>query len=119
MLRGNHEAEGKLRKLDLEGRQATTSINSFELFYGAYRSRDRGGNVLSVKNLLERLDVLPFESESSARAGETLAALAARGEVVDFRDAMIAAVARLRGLPLVSRNKEHFSRFEDLKLEPW
>lgn len=119
VLRGNPEAEQKMSQLDSEGRQSTTSINSFELFYGAHRSREKRASVEKVKNLLERLDVLPFESESSQRAGEALAALAAHGEPIDFRDAMIAAVARSNDLPLVSRNREHFSRFRDLKLEPW
>ena len=119
VLRGYPEAEDKLRELDQEGRQATTSINSFELFYGASRSREKRNNIEKVKNLLERLEVLPFELGSSERAGEELAALSARGESVDFRDAMMAAVARSNGLPIVSRNRDHFSRFRDLKLEVW
>jgi predicted nucleic acid-binding protein len=119
VLRGNPEAEEKIRELDSEGRHATTSVNCFELFYGAYRSREKRSNVAGVESLLQRLDLLPFELEASQKAGEALAALSAGGEVVDFRDAMVAAVAESKSLTLVSRNKEHFSRFRGLKLELW
>ena len=40
ILRGKPEARDKLRELDDEGLQETTTFNSIELFYGAYRSRD-------------------------------------------------------------------------------
>ncbi len=119
ILRGKPEARGKLRELDDEGRQATTIVNSFELFYGAHRSRDKKGSVRKVRNLLERLDVLPLSMESSERAGENSAYLASQGESVDFRDATIAAVAVSNGLTLVTNNKNHFSRFRDLELESW
>lgn len=119
LLRGVPEAKNKLLELDSEGRHSTTAINAFELFYGAYKSRERKNNLQKVMNLLERLDVIPFELESSEIAGETSAFLSSRGESIDFRDAMIAAVAKSKGLTLVSRNRDHFSRFKDLKLEAW
>ena len=119
VLRGQPEARQKMRDLDSEGRHATTTVNCFELFYGAHMSREKRGNVERVENLLQRLDILAFELEASRRAGESLAALSARGEAVDFRDVMVAAVAVSKKLPLVSRNRQHFSRFKGLKLEQW
>ena len=119
LLRGQPEARQKMRELDAEGRHATTTVNCFELFYGAYMSREKRINVEGVENLLQRLDILAFELEASQRAGETLAALSAKGEAVDFRDAMVSAVAESKNLSLVSRNRQHFSRFKDLKLEQW
>lgn len=119
VLRGQPEARQKMRDLDSEGRHATTTVNCFELFYGAYMSREKRSNVEGVENLLQRLDILTFELEASQRAGETLATLSAKGQAVDFRDAMVAAVAESKNLPLVSRNRQHFSRFKDLKLEQW
>ncbi len=119
ILRGKEEAKRKIQELDIQGRQATTSVSAFELFYGAYRSKERRSNLEETRRLLQRLDVLPFESESSEKAGETLATLAARGELIDYRDAMIAAIAKVNGLALVTRNAEHFSRIKGLESEPW
>ena len=119
VLRGDPQARRKLEQLDAEGRHSTTSVNSFELFYGANRSRERRKNVEEVERLLQRLDVLPFDRESSERAGEALASLAGRGRPVDFRDAMIAAVAASKGLRVVTRNADHFTRFKGLEVEAW
>ena len=119
VLRGDPQAKRRLEQLDAEGRHSTTSVTSFELFYGAHRSRERVKNVEEVERLLERLDVLPFDRKSSERAGEELAALAAKGRAVEFRDAMIAAVAISNGLHLVTRNADHFSRFKGLEVEGW
>lgn len=123
VLRGDPQAKRRLEQLDAEGRHSTTSVTSFELFYGAHRSRERVKNVEEVERLLERLlerlDVLPFDRKSSERAGEELAALAAKGRAVEFRDAMIAAVAVSNGLHLVTRNADHFSRFKGLEVEGW
>ena len=38
---------------------------------------------------------------------------------MDFRDAMIAGIVKSNGLTLVTRNREHFSRVSDVKLEVW
>jgi tRNA(fMet)-specific endonuclease VapC len=119
VLRGKGDAERKMQELDEEGRQATTSVNAFELFYGAYKSREKGDNVRKTMSLLDRLDVLPLNLESSERAGEALASLANTGETIDFRDALIAGITLVNGLSLVTRNKEHFARIKGLKLEHW
>jgi tRNA(fMet)-specific endonuclease VapC len=119
ILRGIEMAERKMVELDREGRHSTTTVNAFELFYGAYKSNQRLTNVEKTKALLDRVDVLPFELDSSERAGEILADLSARGDSIDFRDAMIAGIARTNGLSLVTRNKDHFARVKELKIEIW
>ena len=119
ILRGKEIAERKMVAMDREGRHSTTAINAFELFYGACKSNQRLTNVEKTKALLERIDVLPFELDSSERAGEILAELSARGDSIDFRDAIIAGIARANGLTLVTRNKEHFARVKELKIELW
>ncbi len=119
ILRGKENAERKMVEMDREGRQSTTAINAFELFYGAYKSTQRLTNNEKTKALLARVDVLPFGLDSSERAGEILADLTARGDAIDFRDAMIAGIARANGLTLVTRNKEHFARIKELKVEHW
>jgi predicted nucleic acid-binding protein len=119
ILRGKEEARRKMQELDTEGRQATTSVNTLELFYGAYRSKERRSNLEAMKRFLQRLDILAFDSESSEMAGEILASLAARGEPIDYRDAMIAAIAKVNGLTLVTRNVAHFSRIRSFESESW
>lgn len=106
-------------ELDREGRHSTTSVNAFELFFGAFKSAQRRSNVEKTTSLLEKLDVLPFGLESSKGAGEILADLQARGESIDFRDAMIAGIAKTNNLTFVTRNKNHFARIKGLRVETW
>lgn len=83
ILRGKAEARRKMEGLGTEGIQATTSVNTLELFYGAYRSKERRRNLGETKRLLQRLDILSFDTESSEMAGQILATLAAQGEAID------------------------------------
>jgi tRNA(fMet)-specific endonuclease VapC len=119
ILRGREDAERKMNEIDREGRQSTTAINAFELFYGAYKSKQRRTNLEKTRMLLERVDILSLDYDSSEGAGEILADLAARGDPIDFRDAMVAGIAKAKGLTLVTRNEGHFARVKELKVEAW
>ena len=119
ILRGATEAKAKMEELDSEGRNATTAVNTFELFYGANHSRNISKNLDEVKRLLERLDVLPLTLESSQEAGRIAAILASEGKSLDYRDALIAGIAIGAGTALVTRNGRHFSRIDRLEVETW
>lgn len=120
ILRGKDKDAGeKMAELDEEGRQATTSINAFELFFGAYKSSNREINLEKTRSLLGRMEILPLDLISSDRAGELLADLTENGKTIDFRDALIAGISITNNLSFVTRNKEHFSRVKGLKLDLW
>ena len=119
ILRGKKEAYRTLTELDEEANEATTAINAFELFFGAYKSERKNENLKEVQKLLERLEVIPMETSAAETAGAISANLLARGEPVDFRDAMIAGIAIENDLTLLTRNKAHFSRIKDLKVQTW
>jgi len=117
ILRNKHNAEQIVSKLDSETRNATTTVNSLELFYGANHSQNRINNVQKVQLLLQRLDVFPLSLGASERAGELMANLAHKGEIIEYRDAMIAGIVLELGMTLVTRNKKHFARIPGIKLE--
>ena len=119
ILRGKEEAQRRMDELDREGRHGTTSVNAFELVFGAFKSAQRKSNVEKTTSLLEKLDIFPFGIESSKGAGEILADLEARGESIDFRDAMIAGIAKTNNLTVVTRNKGNFARIRSLTIETW
>jgi predicted nucleic acid-binding protein len=119
ILRGKEGAWKKVAELDEEEKGATTSINAFELFFGADKSARKNENLKETSKLLERLTVFPLDFLSSQKAAEISARLMDKGEIIDFRDAMIAAIAIENDLTLVTRNNFHFKRITDLKLELW
>jgi predicted nucleic acid-binding protein len=60
-----------------------------------------------------------MDQSSSRKAAEISAKLGSLGEPIDYRDAMIAAIVLENDLTLLTRNKLHFSRIKNLKLESW
>lgn len=118
ILRGEDRARSSLEKLDAEN-SATTAINAFEIYYGANHSLKKQENVEQAKRLLQRLSVIPFDERSSERAGILLSNLASNGEIIDYRDAMIAGIVIEAGLTLVTKNKKHFERIPKIKIEEW
>ena len=119
ILRGKEEARKTVAELDEEAKGATTSINAFEIFFGANKSERKNENVREAAKLFERLMVLPLDLSSSQRAAQISATLAVSGEAIDYRDAMIAAITMENNLTLVTRNKAHFKRVKGLKIEEW
>ena len=119
ILRGKPETQTIVEELDREGKAATTSVNAFEIYFGANKSDQKNQNVKETSKLLERLAVFPLDLNSSRRAAEISAKLVAKGETIDFRDSMIAAIVIENDLTLFTRNKAQFKRIKELKIEVW
>lgn len=99
--------------------QTTTAITVGELVYGAER---RGSPKLSqrVRELLESaVSIMPFDRRAAELYGELRAALEREGRRLDEPDLRIAAIARSRGLTLVTGNVRHFERVPELVVENW
>ena len=104
----------------LEGRTqlATTIINIFELYYGAYKSRDVKRNLAAVKGLRSTLQVFGLTESSAERAGKILAKLATKGQPLDPRDLFVASICLEQGFAVLTENTEHFKRIPELEIIP-
>ncbi len=119
ILRGKQEAAKAVTELDQEVRAATTAINAFELYYGANKSQNKAQNIKETQNLLAKLEMFPLEHAAAKLAAEISAKLAEQGQLIDYRDAMIAAIAIQNNAVLLTRNLAHFSRIKGLKIKSW
>jgi tRNA(fMet)-specific endonuclease VapC len=119
ILRGKQEAAKTVQALDQEVRAATTAINVFELYYGANKSQQKDQNLKETQKLLSKLEIFPLDHHSAKKAAEISAQLAKRGQPIDYRDAMIAAIAFQNDAVLLTRNAVHFKRIRGLKTESW
>jgi len=119
ILRGKQQAAKAVQEIDQEGRAATTAINAFELYYGANKSQQKDQNLKETKKLLSKLEILPLDHQAAQRAAEIAVQLAQRGQPIDYRDAMIAAVAIQNDAVLLTRNTQHFKRIKGLKIKTW
>ena len=101
--------------------RVTSSVTLAEMHYGALRIGRRG------EPLLERIEaalaaasaVLPFDAAAAREYGRLRAALEARGMAIGLADTQIAAIARSRGLAVVTGNVRHFGRVPELAVENW
>lgn len=94
---------------------STTSINLFELYYGAYKS-GVVENLLKLEELQQRLRILPTSTEAMRKAGEILAILEKQGQLLDFRDLLIGTIALTEKISLKTLNKKHFTRIPNLNV---
>ncbi len=120
LLRGHPEAAKKAEEYDSTGAEvSTTSMNTFEVYLGAFRSKHAEKNLKQADELLGSIRVLEFNVEASRKSSEIFSELLSRGLPVDMRDAIIAGISLTNGYALVTRNLEHFKTITGLSVESW
>ncbi len=95
---------------------STTTINTFELYYGAHKSKQFKQNLQATEKLLNRLIVLPLTPRSAKKAGHIYAQLEKQGQPIGLRDTFIAAIALTKGFSIVTRNVNHFKKIKELNI---
>lgn len=119
-MRKHPEAAKRAEEYDsIKAEVSTTSMNAFEIYLGAFRSKEAAKNVKEADDLFNSINILDFTLESSRRSGEILSELLYRGTPIDLRDAIIAGIALVSGCTVVTRNIDHFGWVTGLSVETW
>lgn len=115
-LRNDSKTVSKLKDFQDEGvGLSTTTINCFELFKGAMRSKQKDARErLSV--LLNKLQILDFNILASEKAAEISEDLRLKGTPLDPMDLLIASIVLANKEKLFTRNVKHFERIKELIL---
>lgn len=101
-----------------ESNVCTSIIVAAELRYGCAKS----GSVRltkAVADLLEEIDVLPFEPPADEVYGAIRSSLEAAGTPIGSNDLLIAAHAKSLGATIVTANTQEFGRVQGLAVENW
>ncbi len=98
---------------------AVCSVVKFELVYGAMRSGNPPRNLANQQEFLDYFVSLPFDDRAARKAGEIRNNLASLGTPIGPYDLLIAAIAIVNDLILVTHNTREFERVAELKLEDW
>jgi len=102
---------------------ATAAQVLFEITSGCYKLPDskkhRTIRRYIDEFILPNFPILPYDEKAAAWHGKQHARLVATGKTPPFIDGQIAAIAKVNGLILVTRNINDFKHFEGLKLENW
>jgi len=94
-----------------------------ELQFGCQRlprSRKRELITSFLNDIVRRtMLILPYDDRAAEWHARERARLSSKGATPSFVDGQIAAIARVNGLILVTRNIDDFKPFSRLKLENW
>jgi tRNA(fMet)-specific endonuclease VapC len=96
-----------------------SSVVLYELLHGAAKSARPVENRHEVESFAARLEVLDFDAEAAAHAGEIRAELERQGKSIGSCDVLIAGHGRSRGLIVVTENLGEFQRVDGLRCEDW
>ena len=72
---------------------ATTVVNLFELFLGAFKYREAKTSLTGVKGLSSTLRILSFTEEASLLVAKILSGLEKAGRGIEIRDLLVGATA--------------------------
>ncbi len=95
---------------------ATTDINAFELYFGAYKSKVQEKNLAAAKGLLNSLIMFTASEDAMEVAGKIMARLEEEGRSIEIRDLLIGAIAMTNGFGVATNNIEHFERIDGLEV---
>lgn len=102
---------------------ATATIVIHEMVYGLAKlpssRRKEAIHAYFEQVVLREVAILPYDLEAARWHGEERARLEKLGRPTPFRDAQIAAIAKTRGLVLVTANERDFRGLRDLEVENW
>ena len=121
LLRGEERARIKAEELSTQRIiLATTTINAFELFYGALISKRKAKNYEITKEFLERFLILNMDIKSSLLSAQIMSQLMRKGKILEIRDVFIAAILLSNHCEvIVTNNSKHFSRVQGLRIETY
>jgi tRNA(fMet)-specific endonuclease VapC len=108
------------RFFQYSGRLYTSSVALAELFVWAHNRPDPAPLLNSINDLLfQEVNVLDFDRDCADKFGQVRVQLQRSGLDVASTDLMIAAVALVYDLTLVTHNTTDFQNIPGLRLDDW
>ena len=111
----------RLRRVVSEGASiAVPSVVLYELWYGVARSARQSENAERLRVFLSgNVNIVPFDQDDAAAAGDLRAALETVGTPIGPYDLLIAAQALRSRTTLVTANVSEFARVSGLIWQDW
>lgn len=112
LFRKSEKANSKFVQLALQGFQIQISaITQYEVYSGATVAQ-----LPYWDNLLEKINVLPFDKDVVKQAVIVNKQLKQKRKQIDLADLFIAATAIANNLPFATLNRKHFERIDSLNI---
>jgi tRNA(fMet)-specific endonuclease VapC len=107
------------RFIQYTGRLAIPTVVLGELYAGAYNHPNPSRLLNLISDLLQEVGVLDFDATCAQRFGRERGTLLQTGISVSRMDLMIASVALVHDLTLVTHNTADFQNIPGLRLDDW
>ena len=98
---------------------ALCSIVKAELLFGARHSQQIERNLSRLKQFFAPFSSLNFDDRCAEEYAQIRADLSRQGSLIGPNDLMIASIARVHDVILITHNMGEFSRVANLRLEDW
>lgn len=108
------------RSIDSGNQFFVSSVSTFELWYGVFKSSRTEFNANRLETFLSgSISVLEFDDEDARAAGSIRAGLEKRGRLIGVYDLLLAGQAIRHQMILITANVSEFSRVKDLQWQDW
>lgn len=116
LLRGKKEVSSLKDELSKsESILAVASPSIMELWLGACQAQASVQEKEKINQLLLSLEILDLDEKSAKEAGEIEAGLFVKRQIIETEDIMIAAIAKIHGEKVVTRDN-HYTKIDGLKV---
>ena len=117
-FRGDALIKERLHNLSTE-ELVITPVVLCELYRGVFLSGNLEKNKLLVEKLLERVNILNFDISACEIFGKVYKTLRQSGKLTQESDLMTASICISNNATLITKNKKHFEKIKNLKIEVW
>lgn len=107
------------RFLQHSGRLYLSTVSLAELYAWAYRTGAAQRLAAGIRELIQDVEILPFDSDCAAVFGSLRPKLTTIGIAVPPMDLLIATTALAHDLTLVTHNVADFANIPDLRVVDW
>jgi tRNA(fMet)-specific endonuclease VapC len=114
-LRGRADIIQKMRTHAAEG-IAVSVVSLAELYEGVFYSNDPVGSEAGLRDFLNGVAILDIDAEIARIFGRERGRLRKLRQMFGDMDLLIGATAIRHGLTLLSNNRRHFERIENLRI---
>lgn len=97
---------------------AVTPISLCELYKGAHLFFNPAAEINNIDAFISACISLDFSIEVCKEFGNMYAFLKKKGALIEETDIMIAAIAKIHGVIVVTRNRKHFEKL-NVQIEEW
>lgn len=107
------------RFIQYTGGLAIPTIVLAELYAGAYKHPNPARLLGLIADLLQEVQILEFDSACAERFGQVRGTLLQKGITISRMDLLIACVALVHNLTLVTHNTADYQNIPGLRLDDW